>query len=71
MNGELTHDSDHCIKCGAGLCQLDKALHRKLINRGAQEFMCKACLAAYFQTTTGQLDELAEYYKSVGCTLFD
>ena len=65
------HDSDHCTKCGAELCQLDKALHRKMISRGATEFMCKNCLAEYFQTTTAHLDELAAYYKSAGCTLFD
>ena len=65
------HESDHCTKCGAELCQLDKALHRKMISRGATEFMCKSCLAEYFQTTTAHLDELAAYYKSAGCTLFD
>ncbi len=65
------HDPDHCTKCGAELCQLDKALHRKMISRGATEFMCKSCLAEYFQTTAAHLDELAAYYKSAGCTLFD
>ena len=64
-------DQNHCLKCGVELCQLDKALHRKLISRGAEEFMCKACLAEYFQTTTAHLDELAEYYRNEGCSLFD
>ena len=64
-------DKNHCKKCGAELCQLDKALHRKLVSRGAEEFMCKSCLAEYFGTTTEHLDELAAYYKRAGCTLFD
>lgn len=62
---------DHCVKCGATLCQLDKALHRKMVNRGAQEFMCKSCLATHFDVTCEQLDELAAYYKREGCALFD
>ena len=67
----MSHDPDTCVKCGAELCQLDKALHRKLVSRGATDFMCKACLAGYFGTTTEHLDELAAYYKEAGCTLFD
>lgn len=64
-------DSDHCMKCGAELCQLDKALHRKMVSRGAKEFMCKSCLAAHFNITCENLDELAAYYKREGCALFD
>ena len=71
MNEERKSDQYHCLKCGAELCQLDKALHRKMVSRGAQEFMCKACLAAYFGTTTENLDELAEYYRREVCSLFD
>ncbi len=33
--------------------------------------MCKKCLAAYLDTTPESLDELAAYYKSQGCKLFD
>jgi len=64
-------DTDVCINCGKLLFRLDKALHRKLISRGAEEFMCKHCLAEYFHTTEAHLDELAEYYRKEGCTLFD
>lgn len=63
--------NDRCISCGAELCQLDKALHRKLVNRGADTFMCKRCLAEHFSVTAEQLDELAEYYRKEGCTLFN
>lgn len=61
---------EHCSKCGAELCQLDKALHRKLISRGAESFMCKRCLSLHFSIDEAKLDELAEYYKKQGCTLF-
>ena len=68
---EIISDQYHCTKCGATLVQLDKALYRKLVSRGAETFMCKECLAGYLGTTAEKLDELAEYYRAQGCTLFD
>lgn len=33
--------TDHyCMKCGRQLTYDEVALHRKLINRGSEEFMC-------------------------------
>ena len=62
--------SEQCIKCGAGLSQDEKALHRKLVNRGAEEFMCKRCLSAHFDIPVEKLDELVIYYRKQGCMLF-
>ena len=32
--------------------------------------MCKRCLSQHFSIDEAKLDELAEYYKKQGCTLF-
>ncbi len=58
------------MKCGAALSQDEMALHRKLVNRGAETFFCKKCLSAYFEIPLERLDELIEYYRSTGCQLF-
>lgn len=68
---EIAADKYHCVKCKKELIQLDKALYRKLVSRGAETFMCEECLAEYLGTTAEKLDELAEYYRAQGCTLFD
>ena len=43
-----------CTSCHAQLTKDDIGLHRKLVNRGATEFMCIKCLAAYFGITEKQ-----------------
>lgn len=59
-----------CIKCGAKLTRDDIGLHRKLVNRGAREFMCIHCLAEKFKVPVERLREKIEEYKAYGCTLF-
>ncbi len=59
-----------CMKCGAKLTQFDIGLHKKLINRGAMEFMCIGCLAKKFKVTVERLEQKIEEYRSWGCTLF-
>ena len=34
-----------CIRCGKELNSIDIGAHKKFINRGSTEFMCKSCLA--------------------------
>lgn len=46
------------------------ALTRKLINRGASEFLCLTCLSAHFRVTEEKLLEMARQFKAMGCTLF-
>lgn len=60
----------NCIKCGRALKDDEIALHRKLINRGAREFMCLDCLAAHFSTTRAHLEEMIRRFRADGCTLF-
>ena len=66
----MTIDKDRCMKCGRELDHNEVALTRKLINRGASEFMCLTCLAAHFNVTEDLLRDKIEHFKKQGCTLF-
>lgn len=59
-----------CIKCQKELSNDEIGLHKKLVNRGAKEFMCMNCLGKYFKITPSQLEEKIMYFKNSGCTLF-
>lgn len=59
-----------CIKCGCQISSDDIGLTKKLINRGATEFMCKSCLAEKFSCTTELLDKKIEQFRKQGCSLF-
>lgn len=63
-------EKDLCINCRRVLTHDEIALTRKLINRGAAEFMCLTCLAAKFKVTEAVLEEKIEHFKNQGCTLF-
>ena len=43
---------------------------KKLINRGATEFMCVDCLAAHFEVRPEDIEERIRHFKQMGCTLF-
>ena len=63
---------DHlCKTCGAQLTSAEIALHRKLFNRAAKEFLCLDCQAKYLNVERGQLEEVIEkYHQSGTCVLF-
>ena len=61
---------DKCIKCGRILDSDDIGLTKKLINRGAEEFMCIFCLAEKFKVTPDRLREKIKEFKEQGCLLF-
>lgn len=63
-------NEDTCIVCQRKLTHDEIALTRKLINRGASEFMCLTCLAAKFKVTEDVLEDKIEHFKNQGCTLF-
>ena len=64
-------DYKHCMECGNDLYADDIAIHRKLINRGADEFFCIDCIAEKFGCEREYIERLIEYYRSTGkCTLF-
>ena len=64
--------TDHfCKTCGARLLSDEIALHMKLFNRAAKEYMCLDCQAAYLSVERSQLEEVIERYHQSGmCILF-
>lgn len=60
-----------CMRCGARLSGDEIALYRKLIFRGAEEFLCIDCLAADCSTTREKLEKLVAFFHKTGtCSLF-
>ena len=60
-----------CARCGTALKKDDVAMTRKMVNRGAKEFYCLACLAEHFELTEDILREKIKEFKAMGCTLFN
>ena len=59
-----------CKRCFRPLTPDEVAVTRKLINRGATEFFCSDCLAAWFEVEPQVIWERIAYFKKTGCTLF-
>lgn len=59
-----------CRDCGRAVSAYEIALHRKLVNRGADSFLCKSCLAKLYKLSENDLDRMAAFFKKQGCTLF-
>ncbi len=60
----------NCFKCGAELSNDEIGLFKKLVNRGADKFMCIECMSEYFEVSESALRDKIEQYRSMGCTLF-
>ena len=59
-----------CISCEKSLSHDDVGFHKKMVNRGATEFMCIDCLCDYFGLTREKADEMIEKFKNMGCSMF-
>ena len=59
-----------CIRCGKELNSIDIGAHKKFINRGSTEFMCKSGLADELKVPEELIDKKIEHFKKQGCTLF-
>lgn len=60
----------NCYSCGAHLDAYDIGCHKKLINRGATEYLCRDCLAERLGWTRGEIDALIPRFQAQGCMLF-
>ena len=60
----------YCKQCGKLLSRDEIGLHKKMVNRGATEYFCLHCLAAYFGASPDYLKEKIEQFRKDGCTLF-
>jgi len=58
------------MKCARGLTGDEIGLHKKMINRGATEFMCLTCLAKYYDCSEDLLIQKMEQFRAQGCLLF-
>lgn len=61
----------NCYRCGAPLSRDEIAIHKKLVNRGAEKHLCKSCLALAFEVSEDLINEKIEWFRKTGCTLFD
>ena len=59
-----------CITCGRPLEKDEVALTKKLINRGATQYLSIDCLAKKFEVTREDLEKKIEEFRQMGCTLF-
>lgn len=59
-----------CLSCGRELESDEIALYKRLINRGAESFMCLSCLARKLETTEKALTDCIDRFRKMGCTLF-
>lgn len=59
-----------CNHCGRQLTGDEIAVYRKLVDRMAEKFLCKTCLAAYFEVSEDKIDKKIEQFKLIGCLLF-
>lgn len=62
----------NCKKCGKENLSGDElAIYRKLVDRGATEFLCIDCLAEFFGCDRKDIEDRIKYYRDSGeCTLF-
>lgn len=60
-----------CVVCGREVIPLEMSLTKKLVNRAAEKYFCKTCLAEKFSCTEKQLDDMAEKFRKQGCMLFN
>lgn len=58
------------MQCGKTLTFNEIGAHKKFINRGSKEFLCKQCLAEKLGVTAEDIDRKIEQFKMQGCTLF-
>jgi uncharacterized protein YlaI len=59
-----------CIVCGKDLTYNEIGLTKKLINRGAEEFLCIECLSKRFNVPVKRLEEKIIEFREQGCSLF-
>lgn len=59
-----------CFRCGKELDELDIGCYLKLVNRGAETYLCRACLGADIGWTSADFDRAIRRFREQGCKLF-
>lgn len=60
-----------CYRCNAELTADEIGIYRKLINRGAEEYLCIPCLAEELKISEDEIKKKIEQFRKAGCTLFN
>jgi len=58
------------MQCQRELTGDEIGLHKKMINRGAAEFLCITCLAGVYHCEESLLEKKIEQFRAQGCMLF-
>lgn len=59
------------MNCEKELLSDEIAIYKKLVNRGAEKYLCIDCLAEYFKCSRKAIEDKIDYYRKSGeCTLF-
>ncbi len=59
------------MNCDKELLSDEIAIYKKLVNRGAERYLCIDCLAEYFKCSRKAIEDKIDYYRKSGeCTLF-
>lgn len=59
-----------CRRCARTLTADEIAVYKRMVNRGADTFLCAACLAAEFHVQESLIHEKIAHFRAMGCTLF-
>ncbi len=60
-----------CYACEKDITNDEIGLHKKLMGRNSEHFMCILCLSKEFKVTEDLLREKIKEFKEMGCTLFE
>ena len=60
----------NCYQCNKELDTIDVGAHRKLVNKCAERYMCRDCLARELGWSREYLDKIIQMYRERGCMLF-
>ena len=61
----------HCEECRCAVTNNEIALNIKLLGKQIATVRCYACLAEALNCTVKELNEKVQYYKDMGCTVFE
>jgi len=61
----------HCARCKAKVSNNEIALNIKLLGKQISTVKCYNCLSKSFYCGVSELQEKVDFYKSMGCTLFE
>ena len=62
--------ADTCMKCGRTLTADEIGIYKRMVNRGADKYLCASCLAEHFHISEDLIYEKIEHFRQMGCTLF-